>query len=107
MFRSPLCTDKAQLSTRFPHTKLLPGSPNKNAPAVIADALSRDVAAGLLIGRLGRKFISEAVQDLVGPEPLQPVQRLVQRGEFLVGNAADLLHGLDVLLIQRLDDTAD
>src|SRR3954454_2026662 len=50
---------------------------------------------------------SEPIQDLVGPETLEPVQRLVERGEFLVGNAADLLHGLDVLLVQRLDDAAD
>src|SRR6266404_795124 len=50
---------------------------------------------------------SETVQDLVGPEPLEPVQRLVQGREFLVRDAADLLHGLDVLLIERLDDLAD
>src|SRR5216684_3719024 len=53
------------------------------------------------------KVVSEPVQDLVGPEPLEPVQRLVQSREFLVGDAADLLHGLDVLLIERIDDAAD
>src|SRR5450631_955447 len=60
--------------------------------------------AGLADSR--RKF-SETVQDLVGPEPLEPVQRLVQGREFLVRDAADLLHRLDVLLIERVDDLAD
>src|ERR1700722_15409157 len=69
-------------------------------------------AAGLLNRRLGlfprvSNKVSEPIQDLVGPEPLEPVQRLVQGREFLVGDAADLLHGLDVLLIERVDDTAD
>src|ERR1700677_3171059 len=65
------------------------------------------LAAGLFNARrLGRK-ISEPIQDLVGPEPLEPVQRLVQRRELLVRDAADLLHGLDVLLIERVDDAAD
>src|ERR1700733_7104241 len=50
---------------------------------------------------------SEPIQDLVGPEPLEAVQRLVQGREFLVRDAADLLHGLDVLLIERIDDAAD
>src|ERR1700741_885032 len=50
---------------------------------------------------------SEPIEDLVGPEPLEPVQRLVQRRELLVRDAADLLHGLDVLLIERVDDLAD
>src|ERR1700716_4175249 len=50
---------------------------------------------------------SEPIQDLVGPEPLEAMQRLVQRREFLVRDAADLLHGLDVLLIERIDDAAD
>ncbi len=59
-----------------------------------------------LAGNLGRKF-SEPIQDLVGPEALEAVQRLVQRRELLVGDAADLLDGLDVLLIERIDDAAD
>src|SRR5437867_439117 len=53
------------------------------------------------------KKFSETIQDLVGPEPLEPVQRLVQRRELLVRDTADLLHGLDVLLIERVDDLAD
>src|SRR5712692_4538072 len=51
--------------------------------------------------------VSKPIQDLVGPEPLEPVQRLVERRELLVRDAADLLHGLDVLLIERVDDAAD
>src|SRR3954467_5714288 len=50
---------------------------------------------------------SEPVQDLVGPEPLEPVQRLVQGREFVIRDAADLLNGLDVLLIESVDDAAD
>src|SRR3569623_2077476 len=47
------------------------------------------------------------IQDLVGPEPLKAMQRLVQRRELIVRDAADLLHRLDVLLEQRIDDVAD
>src|ERR1700726_2569603 len=50
---------------------------------------------------------SKPIEDLVGPEPLEPVQRLVQGRELLVGDAADLLDRLDVLLVQRIDDAAD
>src|SRR6202041_2906648 len=35
------------------------------------------------------------------------MQRLIQRREFLVRDTADLLDGLDVLLIERIDDAAD
>ena len=65
------------------------------------------VAAGLFKTPAWPKKVSEPVQDLVGPEPLEPVQRLVQGREFLVRDAADLFHGLDVLLIERIDDAAD
>src|SRR5690606_7007987 len=50
---------------------------------------------------------SETIEDLIGPEPLKPVQRLVEARELVVGNTADLFHRLDVLLIERLDDAAD
>src|ERR1700760_2217525 len=53
------------------------------------------------------RSFSETVQDLVGPEPLEAMQRLVQRRELLVRDAADLLDRLDVLLIERIDDAAD
>src|SRR3954452_10235078 len=62
--------------------------------------------AGLFKVPVGPKK-SEPIEDLVGPEPLEPVQRLVQGREFLVRDAADLLHRLDVLLIERFDDAAD
>src|SRR5437899_9770027 len=67
------------------------------------------MAAGLLkwpAWPADMKF-SEPIQDLVGPEPLEPVQRLVQGRELLVRDAADLLHRLDVLLIESVDDLAD
>src|ERR1700684_133401 len=60
-----------------------------------------------LNSRLGRNVNSEPIEDLVGPEALEAMQRLVQRREFLVRDAADLFHGLDVLLIERIDDAAD
>src|SRR5262245_15424528 len=63
-------------------------------------------AAGLFLPPLGRQF-SETIEDLVGPEPLEAVQRLVQRGELLARDAADLLNRLDVLLVERVDDLAD
>src|ERR1700686_2870948 len=53
------------------------------------------------------KETSEPIQDLVGPEPLEPVQRLVEGRELLLRDAADLFHGLDVLLVKRVHDAAD
>src|SRR5579871_665981 len=65
-------------------------------------------AAGLVEGRLGLcSKISETIENLVGPEPFETMQRLVQRRELLIGDAADLLDRLDVLLIERIDDLAD
>src|SRR5579883_3533097 len=49
---------------------------------------------------------SEPIQDLVGPEALQPVQRLVEGRELVAVDAADLLHGAHVLLVELLDDIA-
>src|ERR1700686_1397427 len=86
----------------------------RTGPEIRADALEKRIffsgcrsfqRAGLAFPAVQK--ISEPVQDLVGPEPLEPVQRLVQRREFLVRDAANLFHGLDVLLIERVDDTAD
>src|SRR5690349_10389955 len=57
----------------------------------------------------GLVFASEllqAIQDLVGPEALEPMKRLVERLEFVVADAADLFDRLDVLLIKRVDDVA-
>ena len=50
---------------------------------------------------------SEAIQNLVGPEPLKPVQRLVERCKLVGFDPAYLLDRTDVLLVQRIDDVAD
>ena len=42
----------------------------------------------------------EPIKDLIGPEPLEPVQRLVERGELFGIYAADLLNCAHVLLIK-------
>src|SRR5947209_10762968 len=54
--------------------------------------------------RPGRAITSRSeglqpVEDLVGPEPLQPMQRLVQGCELVAVDAAYRLHGANVLLI--------
>src|SRR6185312_1261254 len=46
----------------------------------------------------------EPVEDLVGPETLEPVQRLVECRELLGIDSADLLNRSYVLLVERLDD---
>src|SRR3982074_573799 len=88
----------------------MPNKQKRIGPETRADALWGSLAcpvpAGLFKTPPGRKK-SERIQDLVGPDPLEPVQRLVQRRELLVRDAADLFHGLDVLLIERIDDAAD
>src|SRR5580704_12366770 len=58
--------------------------------------------AGRKAGRRG----SEAIENLVGPEPLEPMQRLVQRRELLGADAADLLDRPHMLLVERIDDVA-
>ena len=60
-----------------------------------------------MVGNRPRTFASEPVEDLVGPEPLEPMQRLVQGGELVGGDAADLLHRANVLLVETLDDVAN
>src|ERR1700738_4407673 len=47
---------------------------------------------------------SEAVEDLVGPEPLEAMQRLVQGRKLLGVDAAELLDGAHMLLIERIHD---
>src|SRR5437868_8646855 len=111
----PLRTDKAERTNKFQIG--IPGFfhiKNTNAPG--PETRSRcafwEVSPGFnglpvfFYRRLGRQF-SETIEDLVGPEPLEAVQRLVQRGELLAGDAADLFHGFHVLLVQRIDDAAD
>src|ERR1700741_4669007 len=41
-----------------------------------------------------------------GREPLEPVQRLVEHRELVGIDAADLLHGAHVLLVERVDGVA-
>src|SRR5262245_44886754 len=48
----------------------------------------------------------QTVENLVGPEPLETVQRLVERRELVGIDAADLLHRAHVLLVERIDDVA-
>src|SRR5215211_274641 len=50
--------------------------------------------------------VLQPVKDLVGPEPLEPLQRLVEAGELGGADATHLLDRAHVLVIQRLDDVA-
>src|SRR5262245_15633332 len=50
---------------------------------------------------LSSKRRSEPIQDLIGPEALEPMQRLVQACELIGRDAADLLDRPHVLLIER------
>ena len=59
-----------------------------------------------LTRRLAEK-LSEPIQDLVSPEPLEPVQRFVQARKLFIRDTADQFNGLEVLLIERIDDVAD
>src|SRR5262245_43183470 len=49
---------------------------------------------------------SQPIEDLTGPEPLEALQRRVERGELVAIDAADLGHGGHVLLVERIDDVA-
>src|SRR5262249_20244942 len=49
----------------------------------------------------------EPIENLVCPEALETVQRLVEGRELLGVDAADLLNGAHVFLVERLDDIAD
>src|SRR6516162_9434579 len=49
---------------------------------------------------------SQPIKDLIGPEPLEALQRLVERRELVAIDAADLGHGGHVLLVERIDDVA-
>src|SRR5947207_14441204 len=43
----------------------------------------------------------QPIEDLIGPEALEAVQRLVQHGELIRRDATDLLHRAHVLLVER------
>src|SRR5262249_51625379 len=49
----------------------------------------------------------EPVTDLIGPEPLKPDQGFVERLKIVVIDAADLLQGLQLPLIERADHLRD
>src|SRR5579872_387889 len=57
------------------------------------------VAAGLVEGPAWPRY-SETIKDLVGPEPLEAMQRLVERCKLLIGDAANLHQRLDVIQIE-------
>ena len=83
------------------------------------DALKRKktpaFAPGFLVyastlGNLWRNNLlhrSEPVENLIGPEALEAVQRLVEHAELVGIDAADLLDRAHVLLVERVDDVAD
>src|SRR5262245_43243105 len=48
----------------------------------------------------------QPIEDLIGPEPLEPMQRLVEGRELLGVDAADLLDRANVFLVERLHDVA-
>src|ERR1700681_2879087 len=104
-------TPSTSFATNFTATGTTPSDRKPPFAAIVPEQALSLVAAGLLNPpawpEIAVEKVSEPIQDLVGPEPLEPVQRLVEGREFLVRDAADLLHGLDVLLIQRIDDAAD
>src|SRR6185437_2719407 len=49
----------------------------------------------------------EPIENLVGPEPLKPMQRLIEGGEFFGVDSANLLNSAHVLLVERFDDIAN
>src|SRR6202163_2307484 len=104
-------TPSTSFATNFTATGTTPSDRKPPFAAIVPEQALSLVAAGLLKPpawpEIAVEKVSETIQDLVGPEPLEPVQRLVEGREFLVRDAADLFHGLDVLLIQRIDDAAD
>src|SRR6266480_2710573 len=58
------------------------------------------------LGRGPLPRMSQPIENLIGPEPLEPMQRLVEPGELVARDAADLLHRAHVLLVERTDDLA-
>src|ERR1700716_2743151 len=47
---------------------------------------------------------SQAIENLVGPEALEPLQRLVQDLQVAGADAAHLFDGADVFLVELFDD---
>src|SRR5215475_14702291 len=72
------------------------------SPQCKAPRLEPGRDAGKSASKLVRRL--QPVQDLVSPEPLEPMQRLVQGRELIGVDAADLLDRANVLLVERLHD---
>ena len=53
-----------------------------------------------------RQRRSQPIQNLVSPETLKPVQRLVKRNQLIETEAADLLDRAHMLLVERINDVA-
>jgi hypothetical protein len=49
---------------------------------------------------------SQAIQNLVGPEAFEAVQRFIQRDKLPATNTTDLFHRIYVLVIERSHDVA-
>src|SRR5690606_20399974 len=56
--------------------------------ATTPDGEQKKMAPTARSGPVFRQYSLEAVQDLIGPEALEPVQRLVQRAELVGVDAA-------------------
>src|SRR3984893_2582837 len=57
--------------------------------------------ARLLVGSAPQEKRLQPIQDLIGPEALEAMQRLVQHGELVRRDSADLLDRAHVLLVER------
>src|SRR6266540_3129442 len=71
----------------------------RRAPKKYAPAMRRGEGRQL-------KRRSQPIKNLIGPEPLEALQRLVEHRELVAIDAADLHHGGHVLLVERIDDVA-
>jgi hypothetical protein len=57
--------------------------------------------------RFGGLWLLQPVPYLIGPEALKPGERLIQFHEFIAADAADLLDGCHVLLVESGDNRVD
>jgi hypothetical protein len=48
----------------------------------------------------------QTIENLVSPEPLKTVQRLVKRGELVAVDPADRLDGAHMPAVERINDVA-
>lgn len=64
-------------------------------------------ATGRQYSLQGESLALETIENLVGPEPLEAGQGLVQAVELVDGQAHNLLHGLELAVVERIDPVAD